>query len=78
MPQGRHICAKASDVVKVRMCIYLQSDHAIPHWKCILWCCAECPHINLIYQETDKKHKRNNPLNTVSNLSYHFTMKFSW
>ena len=36
MPHGRHIYAQASDMAKATMCTYPQSDHALPHWKCVL------------------------------------------
>ena len=62
MPHVRHIYAKASDMAKATICTYTQSDHTLPHWKCVLRCCAECPHINFSYQETTKK-RRNKPLN---------------
>ena len=35
------------------MCVYSQSDHALPHWKCVSRCCAKCPSININEQETD-------------------------
>ena len=62
MPHGRHIYAKASEMANATMCAYPQSDNALPHWKCVLWCCAECPHINLSDQETDKKNDGTTPL----------------
>ena len=46
MPHGRHIYSKAYDMANATMCAYPQSDHALLHWKCVLRCCAECPHIN--------------------------------
>ena len=52
MTHGSHIYAKAYDMAQATMCAYPQSDHALPHWKCVLWCCAECPCINLPDQET--------------------------
>ena len=52
MTHGRHIYAKASDTAKDKMCTYPQSTHALPHWKCVLCCCAKCPFINLPNQET--------------------------
>ena len=55
MPHGRHIYAKASDMENATMCAYPHSDHAIPHWKCVLRCCAECPCINIPDRETDNK-----------------------
>ena len=41
--------------------VYLTSDHAIPHWKCVLRCCAECLCINITDQETTKKHEETTP-----------------
>ena len=38
-----------------------QSEHAIPHWKCVLRCCADCPCINIPDQETIKKHEETTP-----------------
>ena len=61
MPHGRHIYAKTSDMAKATMCTYPQSYHALPHWKCILQCCADCPCINIPDQETDKKHEETTP-----------------
>ena len=57
MPHGRHIYAKAYDMANATMCAYPLSDHALTHWKCVLWCCSERPHINLPDQETNKKHE---------------------
>ena len=61
MPHGRHIYAKAYDMAKETMCAYSQSDHALPHWKCVLRCCAQCPSINIPDQETDDKHPNPSP-----------------
>ena len=36
MPHGSHFYDKASDMENVTMCIYCQSDHALPHCKCLL------------------------------------------
>ena len=43
------------------MCAYPQYDHAFPHWKCVLRCCADCSCINLPDQETNKNMKKQNP-----------------
>ena len=51
MPHGSHIYAKASDMENATMCTYPQSDHALPHWKCVLRCCSDCPCINIPDQE---------------------------
>ena len=61
MPHGRHIYAKAYDMANATMCAYPQSDHALLHWKCILRCCAECPHINIPDQKTNKNMKKQHP-----------------
>ena len=61
MPHGRHIYVKASDMAKAIICTYPQSDHVLPHWKCVLRCFDEFPHINLTDQETNKKHEETTP-----------------
>ena len=58
MPYGRHIYKKAYDMAQATMCTYPQSDHALPHWKCVLRCCDGCPCINLTEQEKRKKRKK--------------------
>ena len=35
IPHGRHIYAKAYDMAQATMCAYPQSDHSLPHWKCV-------------------------------------------
>ena len=55
MPHGCHIYAKAFDVAKATMCKYTQSDHALPHCKCVLKWCAEFPYINIPDQETNSQ-----------------------
>ena len=61
MPHGRHIYAKVFDMTKATMCAYSQSDHALPHWKCVLKCCDKCPIVNLTYQETDYQYSNTSP-----------------
>ena len=61
IPHGRYVYAKSSDMEKSTMRIYPQSDHALPHWKFVFRCCAECQHINLPYQETNKKDEETTP-----------------
>ena len=61
MPHGRHIYANAYDTAKETMCAYSKSDHALPHWKCVLRFCAKYPSINLPDQETDDKHPNPSP-----------------
>ena len=61
MPHGCHIYAKASDMANATMCAYPQSGHELPHWKFVLRCCAECPHINITDQETNKNMRKQHP-----------------
>ena len=61
MPHGSHIYAKVSDMENATMCTYPQSEHAIPHCKCVLQCCADCPCINIPDQETNQKHDKTTP-----------------
>ena len=61
MPHGRHIYAKASDIYNATLCAYPNYDHALPHQKFVLRCCADCPCINLPDQETDKNKKKQHP-----------------
>ena len=51
-----HIYAKESDMEKAKMCAYPQYDHTLPHFKCLLRCCANCPCININDQETYNQH----------------------
>ena len=61
MPHGCHIYAKASNMANATMCTYTQSDHALPHWKCVFRCCADCTCINLPDQETNKQYEEITP-----------------
>ena len=67
MPHGSHIYSKASDMVNATMCKYPQSDHALPHWKFVLRCCADCPCINIPDQG------KNNMTKQHSQLGFTFT-----
>ena len=61
MPHGSHIYAIASDMENPTMCAYPQSENSLPHWKCVLRCCADCPCINIPDQETTKKMTKQHP-----------------
>ena len=69
MPHGRYIYAKAYGMEKATMRSYSQSDHALPHWKCVLRCYEQCLLINLPDQETYDKHPNNSP--SISFHIYH-------
>ena len=38
-------------MAKVTICAYPNSDHALPHWKCVFLCCAKCSCVNIPDQE---------------------------
>ena len=61
MPHGRHIYARAYDMAKATIYVYSQSDYALPHWKCVLQCCAKFPSINLTDQETEYQYTDTSP-----------------
>ena len=61
MPYGRHIYAKLSDMARATICAYPQSDHALPHWKCVLRCCDKFSSVNLPDQETDDQYSDTRP-----------------
>ena len=61
MPHGSHIYYKPSYMTQTTMCAYPQSDHAIPHWKYVLRCCADFPCINILDKETDNHYSEKIP-----------------
>ena len=69
MPHGRHIYAKAYEMVNEKMCAYSQSDHKLPHWKCVFQCCAKFPSINIPDQETEDQYPDTSP--SISFHIYH-------
>ena len=61
MLHGCHLYSNTSDLANATMCAYPHSDHALPHWKCVLRFCADCQCINLPDHETNKKHEETTP-----------------
>ena len=61
MKNGRHIYKKASDMTKAKICAYPQYYHALTNYKCVLWCCDDCPCINIPDQETDNQYSETTP-----------------
>ena len=43
------------------MCEYSQSDHALPHWKCVFRCFSKYPSINLPGQEPGDQYLDTSP-----------------
>ena len=66
IPHGRHIYAKSYDMEKVRICTYPKSDHSLPQWKYVLWCCDKCPCVNLPDQEIDDQY-----FDTTPSIKFH-------
>ena len=52
MTHGCNIYAKSYDMAKATICAYPQSDHVLPHFKCVLQYCDKLTCVNLPYQET--------------------------
>ena len=50
MLHGRHNYRTAYSMAMAKMCAYPPSQHALPHWKCVLRFCENCPHIYLSSQ----------------------------
>ena len=48
------------------MCSYPHSDHALPHWKCVMQCCAKFPCVNLPDQETNDQYS-----DTIPSILFH-------
>ena len=61
MPHGSNIYAKASDMANSTMSTYPQSEHALPPWKRVLRCYADCRCINILDQETTKNMNKLHP-----------------
>ena len=72
MPYGQYIYTKSYDMAKSTMCAKSQSNHALPHWKYVLQCCAQCPSINITEQETDSNYP--NPSTSICFQIYHLIL----
>ena len=46
----------AENMAMGTMCAYTPYQDALPHWKCVLRCCSNFPHIDLSDQEPDRHH----------------------
>ena len=58
--------AKAYYTAKATIFAYPQSDHALPHWKCVLQRCAKCPCVNIPDQEKYDQYS-----NTIPSILFH-------
>ena len=66
IPHGHHIYAKLYDIAKSKMCVYPQLDHALPHCKYVLRCCAKCPRIYIPDQQKVDQY-----LDTIPSIRFH-------
>ena len=66
MLNGHHVYVKEYYMEKATILAYPQSYNALPHCKCAMKCCAQCPIINLPDQETDDQYS-----NTSPSISFH-------
>ena len=66
MTHGHHINAKSSDMAKSTMCVYSQSYHELPHFKCFIQCCAKCTSVDPPDQETDYQYS-----DTSTSIRFH-------
>ena len=51
MPQDKHIFHTKFDITVATMFSYPSSKYALPHWKFVLCCCAQCPRIDITSPE---------------------------
>ena len=58
------------------MCTYTESDHALPHWKCLWRCCAKCPCINIPDQEIDNPYSETTP--SIRFHIYHIIWRWTY
>ena len=66
IPHGNHMFQKSSDMAMATMCAYPSSKYALPHYKCVMRCCAQCPWIYLPIPKTD-----HNSYNVSPTIRFH-------
>ena len=71
MPHGKHMLKTAYGMDVATMCAYKSSKYALPHWRCVLRCCAKFQIIDLPSPESDQK---NSNASTKICLIVHYTM----
>ena len=58
MPYGCHIYKTESYMNMTTMCAYPLYHHTLPHWKRVLFCCANCPCIDPKRKESDENNSK--------------------
>ena len=56
MTHGRHIYSTSAYMDMAIMCAYPPSQHILPHLKCVLRCCSNCPRIYIPHQESGRNY----------------------
>ena len=56
MTHGKHMFQIDFDIAMEKMCAYPSSKYALPHFKYILRCYAQCPQIDLTIPESYQKN----------------------
>ena len=75
IPHGHYIY-QTSYYTVATMCAYPQSQHILPHWKCVLSFCAKFPHIDIIIQESDKNTSNTCPTIHFNVLKLYLSIRF--
>ena len=69
IPHGNHMSKIASDMAVEIFYEYPSSKYALPHWKCVMNCCAKCPCIDIPSPESDQHNSNVSP--TIRFYVYH-------
>ena len=64
MIEGEHKYPKAKQAAYAMLCPFPNTEHDLPHWKCVLGCCNNCP--GLVIPTEEVHHRQDLPL-----ISFH-------
>ena len=56
IPHEFNLYAKEYEIANAIVCAYPQSDHELPHLKCVLRCFSDCSCNSFPNQETDNQY----------------------
>ena len=54
MTHGKHLFKTRIDTSIATMCEHPSKMYMLPHWKCMLYCCLQCPRIDLPSSESNQ------------------------
>ena len=66
------------EMAMATICAFLSSKYALPHWKFVLRCCAQCPQIDIPSTEADQNNldlSRTKSLHVYKHIAS-FTMQY--